>query len=620
MRDGRVLQEPPPSWFANERRDFPLSVRRMNVVAMSFFAALMVALVGTPSASALNGGVPTPTVTGPIEATPDSYPFLATDIDLDRYGYVEEEFFVEGDAFRYDTGGAIDQTATRIDTGGAEDDGRYPFRTRIVVRRPADPARANGVVVAEWNNVTSTQDVEFNWFGDPFYLLKNGYTFVAVTAQVVGVNALKSFDRPRYRPLTVDGNGTVPTGTGLDGSALSYDVFGAVVKALKGMATDGSPDPLGGITAEKVIASGESQSCGRLATHYNKIEPLHDAIDGYLLTVCGSQLRTDRPDDKAVRVLSELENQIQRTPEAFPDTDAIRHWEVAAGSHLPRLAWDNLDDLLNRDFLTLTVECQKFPLSLVEWPFTVNRAIAGLAEWTGGGEAPPIAPRGQYVPNPAFNPGLPASASNPEVILDRDPFGIAKGAIRYPTVTVPTATNTGINAQAEGSTSPFSLFCGLLGSSTAFSAGTLKSLYSDFGDYMRKYRAASADFAETDFILAADVSRLNRIASQFPYLRPTKPRFRGRGGVRSGLTLAWSGTKAPDSRFIVQRTRARGKSKWVTAKVKVRGNKASLRKEPPGVWRYRVRSSTVIPANNISPAETVDSPFSDRSNSIWVRP
>jgi hypothetical protein len=617
MRDGRVLREPPPSWFANERRDFPLSVRRFRVAAVSVFVVLAGLVASSAPAWALNGQVPTPTVTGPIAVTPTSYPFLATDIDLDKYGYVEEEFFVSGLGYRYDTSGGIGQTASKILTGGPNSNGTYPFNTRIVVRRPVDPADANDIVVAEWNNVTSTQDVEFNWFGDPFFLLRNGYTFVAVTAQNVGVNALKGFDRPRYRDLTVTGNDTVPTGEGLDRDALSYDVFSSVVKALKGMAGDGSVDPLGGITAEKVIASGESQSCGRLATHYNKIEPIHDAIDGYLLTVCGSQLRTDRPDDKAVRVLSELENQIQRPEETYPDTDSIRHWEVAAGSHLPRMAWDNLDDLLNRDFTPLTVECEKFPLSLVEWPFTVNRAIDGLSEWIGGGEAPPIAPRGQYVANPAFDPGLPVSNSNLSVILDRDQYGIAKGGIRFPAVTVPTATNTGINRQAEGAESAFSLFCGLLGSSTAFTQPSLGSLYRDHADYVARYSRAADQFLSTGFILAEDVSRLKRNAREFPSLRPARPSFRGKG---KSLEMAWIGTEAPATKFTVQRAKPQGKQKWAAVKVKITGGKmASLAREPKGVWVYRVRSSTVIPANNISPPQTITTPFSEPSKPVKIR-
>ena len=224
--------------------------------ACAIAGAMAVALVGAGTASAAFGDIPTSTVTGPIAVTADSHPYLATDIDLSKYGYREDEYFLSGDAYRYDMTGAITTPATKITTGGAADDGKYPFKTRIVVRRPADPADANGVVIAEWNNVTSTQDVEFNWFGDPYFLLKHGYTFVGITAQNVGVSSLKAFNSDRYGTLTVTGNDTVPTGTGLDTDALSYDVFSSVVKALKGERN--GVDPLGGITPSTVIASGGS--------------------------------------------------------------------------------------------------------------------------------------------------------------------------------------------------------------------------------------------------------------------------------------------------------------------------------------------------------------------------
>lgn len=131
---------------------------------------MLVAMVLTAGATLMGAGpamadlsdVPTPTVTGPVAKTADSYPFLATDIDLSKYGYVEQEFFISGVAHGYDTSVAINSSAPQVETGGPNLDGTYPFKTRIVVRRPVNPADANGKVIAEWNNVTATQDVEFN--------------------------------------------------------------------------------------------------------------------------------------------------------------------------------------------------------------------------------------------------------------------------------------------------------------------------------------------------------------------------------------------------------------------------------------------------------------------------
>lgn len=587
-----------------------------GLIRRSFTAAV----VGLLAAVALAGparaeydSVPTPNVTGPIAVTADSYPFLATDIDLTRWGYVEQEFFIVGNGYRYDTSGEVGQTATRIETGGPNGNGTYPFKTRIVVRRPADPAKANGTVIAEWNNVTATRDIEWNWFGDPEYMLRNGYTFVGVTAQNVGLLGLRSFNSERYGDLEGRWDTSMsinPLGTNnpaLDD--LSFDIYGAALKAIRGAGT--GEDPLGGIEAETVIASGESQSCTRLATHYNKIQALHEIADAYLLTVCGSPLRVDRPE-KVVRILTETENRTQRPADTFPDTDSIRHWEVAGTSHLPRLAWDNAGGLLNRDFLPLTVNCTKFPLSLVQWPFTANRAIAGLEEWATGGEALPIAPRGEY---------------DAQGALLRNQYGIAEGGIRYPDLTVPTAVNDGVNSPAPAG-SLFSAFCGLLGSSTPFDQTTLGGLYTDHGDYVKKYSQAADRFLGTGFILAEDVPRLKLAARQYPRLRPSQPRLAGLAAKGKRPRLVWTASEAAGTTFVIERARVQGNKplSWTTIAARVtRTNspfsnaRVQLGPQPKGIWRYRVQSSSVIPANNIAPAETVVTPFSQASGNVRIR-
>src|SRR6478735_7177334 len=166
-------------------------------------AVVVLLLIGAANASASLSDVPTPTVTGPIANTADSTPWSATDKPLGDYGYVEDEYKYSGDAFQYDTSGAIDQTGTKLTTGGPANDGKYPFKTRMIVRRPADPADFNGTVVVEWLNVTAQFDLEANWFGDPEYLLKNGYAYVAISAQRAGVNSLRAWNAARYGDLDV---------------------------------------------------------------------------------------------------------------------------------------------------------------------------------------------------------------------------------------------------------------------------------------------------------------------------------------------------------------------------------------------------------------------------------
>jgi hypothetical protein len=585
--------------------------RRLVVVLLAVFGF---GFAAAGSALAAGPPVPVPNVTGPIAVTPDSYPFLATDIDLSKYGYVEEEYFLDGNGYTYNTTGPVDQTATRNETGGPNSDGTYPFKTRIVVRRPANPADANGTVVAEWYNVTAFRDIEWNWFGDPDYMLRNGYTFVGVTAQKVGADGLKAFNPTRYGTLNVSTPDENPSAPYKD--SLSYDIYGAALNAIKGNRASG-PDPIGGITPETVIASGESQSCSRLSTHYNKVEPLQNIADAYLLTVCGSQLRTDRPE-KAIRIVTETENRTQFPTDTYPDTGSLRHWESAGGSHLPRLAWDNVAPLLNRDFLAITVGCQKFPLSLVQWPFTVNRAIKGLVDWVQDGTAPPIAPRGTYIDNPNFNPANPPGPSNPLKVLERDEYGIAQGGIRYPEMTVPTGVNDGINSAGSGGNPLFSAFCGLLGSNTLFDRATLDSRYTDYADYVSQYSDAVDEFLASDFILAEDAPRLKAISRQFPELRPTAPMKAGSRVNRGTFSLNWVGTEAPDTTFALQRQSSRNGATWGGVNATVNGQVAQLRNEPQGTFAYRVRSTTIIPANNIADATTTTTPFSSPSVRVKV--
>ncbi|MCB0866805.1 MAG: hypothetical protein KDB58_13925 [Solirubrobacterales bacterium] len=554
--------------------------------------AIVMAFTAQPAFAGL-GDVETPTVEGPEASGPGNTPFLATDIDLASKGYVEEEYEYSGDAFRYDRTGADDVTATKITTGGPNSDGKFPYRTRMIVRRPANPADFNGTVVVEWLNVTAGFDVEWNWMGDPQYLIDNGYAWVGISAQNVGINALKGFNPTRYGDLV---NPDPLPNPQSDSDALSFEIYSAGIKAL--LDAGNGADPLPGMTPSTVIASGESQSGSRMSAYYNKIQPLHELVDAFLITVSTGTLRDDRPE-KAIRVISETENRTQRTE---PDNSTYRQWEVAGGSHLPRMAWDNAEGPLTRDLGTLDVDCQKFPLSRVQWPFVVNSAIADLVTWSGGGAAPPIGPRGVY--------------TDPTT-LERDQYGIGKGGIRLPAVDIPVEVNTGVNA-AEPGGPPLSVFCVLLGSSEVLPDSTLTSLYHDYGDYVDKTAPAVQAVADQGFIVQGDVPRLQQMYEEVPYLRPTVP-VPDKDATRGDLTLTWRGTEAAQSTFALEHSKDKGAT-WSP----VSGAEALAsptftfpgKGETDGKWIYRVRSSTIIPANVEAPETTVTTPYSDSSGQV----
>ncbi|MBP8297691.1 MAG: hypothetical protein KAX84_16380, partial [Burkholderiales bacterium] len=96
------------------------------------------------------------TVTGPVTGGNHGFPGTATPVQLDAYGYVEQEFFLSGVATSY---GAV---------GNWGSDGQWsiaptstaPYTTRILVRRPLDPKHFNGTVLVEWLNVSGNVDVD----------------------------------------------------------------------------------------------------------------------------------------------------------------------------------------------------------------------------------------------------------------------------------------------------------------------------------------------------------------------------------------------------------------------------------------------------------------------------
>jgi hypothetical protein len=90
-------------------------MRRANIPG----AALLVGLCCYAGAATVSN----PKVTGPIPATAapgdpsHDYPFFCTTIDLSSSGYVEEEFFFEGTANRYNTPAGA--TGSVMDAGHA---------------------------------------------------------------------------------------------------------------------------------------------------------------------------------------------------------------------------------------------------------------------------------------------------------------------------------------------------------------------------------------------------------------------------------------------------------------------------------------------------------------------
>ena len=458
-----------------------------------WFGALLVAC-GLVLPAAAGSDPALPTVTGPIAATgipgnpAHDYPFFADQHGLAARGYVENEYFVNGVASRYDT---PDRATGRVL------DSDHPYATRIIVRRPADPHRFNGTVVVEWLNVTNGFDADNTWFFAWEHLLDAGYAWVGVSAQRVGVDRLKAWSPKRYGTLDVTQGGTITD------DSLSYDIYrqaGAILRH-----RGAGVDVLGGLRPQHIIATGESQSAFRLTTYVNSVDPLDREYDGFLLlSTLGMPIRTDiaRP---VFKVSTEFDVADSEAGARQPDGKLFRAWEIAGTSHVDYHLRLSREPLELRDFgtsseATLAPTCGNPTIGTrVPAGDVMGAAYDELVRWIAGGPPPPSAPKiavasiGESQPRPGL--GAPARTA----VLERDAMGLAKGGIRLAAVAVPTGISAGVN------TGPGA--CNRWGSYTPLTVAQLAALYPSHTTYVHRVAEISRANAQRGFILAGAAQR-----------------------------------------------------------------------------------------------------------------
>lgn len=450
-----------------------------------------------------------PTVTGPITGGQRGWPFGASMLDVSAYGYVEAEYFLEGTATRYRLTDGTE--LTRDGHWEVQPAGEAEFRTRMLVYRPADPARFNGTVIVTWNNVTAGYDL---FSAESLELFEGGFAFVCLTTQKVGVEGLPpepqglaAWDPERYGSLSIVSDD------------YSYDIFTQGALAV-GPARSREPvDPMGGLEVQRVVGQGGSQSAGRLGTYVNAIQPLSRAFGGFILTIyfgSGSALEvgdtvvninlpaTSSPrerlrgtnllrDDLGVPVFvvnSELEA-IACYPVRQPDTETFRYWESAGTCHVSAQGQRDRQAKFARDevrTLPLTEGINRIPMIPL-----YDAAFHHMHRWLAEGTPPPVQPKVEFEGDPV------------EVV--RDEHGIARGGIRLPQADVPLAQNSAIPLKDD-------VFAYLGGSSHPFPREKVHALYGDKASFLAKFEAAAQRSVAAGVLLPRDLPGLLAEAEQ----------------------------------------------------------------------------------------------------------
>lgn len=493
--------------------------RHVNPLKRHALALLAPMALALASGAALAG--PAPDAVAPAPGKPA---LLMGAYDLGALGYQADEFFLSGTATSY----ALTGTATADGVWNAEPAATAPYKTRVVVIRPKDPAKFNGTVLVEWLNVTSGQDTPADWMVAHREILRRGYAYVAVSAQVVGVEggtsvmgmgaSLKKSDPARYGPLSHPGD------------AYSFDIFSQAGAALKAPNASGL---LGALKSERVIGMGESQSAVFLTTYLNAVDPVAKVYDGVFVhsrfgsaaQLDGTRLAPGGAPPPSVRYRPDLRvpvlTLITETdliggglggyyPVRRPDDAHLRVWELTGAAHADGYLFGGAFS----DNGSRTPE----QMAAIFWPTTtapggklarpynpgyphhyvVEAAITALDQWLRTGKPP--------ASTPLIAASAPAKPGD-KPTLQTDAQGIAKGGVRTPWTEVPTMLISGV-----GNSGPF--VGQLVGVGEPFDKATLARLYPGGKDeYLGKFTLALDQAIKSGHILPEDRAEILAVAA-----------------------------------------------------------------------------------------------------------
>ncbi len=435
-------------------------------------------------------------------------PMPAGAYDLAALGYVEEEFTLSGDATSYRLAGE----RARSGHWSAEPDKTAPYVTRILVRRPADATSFSGTAVVEWLNVSGGLDAPPIWMMTHTHLIRHRHAWVGVSAQKAGIDGGGLVDNGMHlKKLFPDRYGVLSH----PGDAWSFDMFSQAGRAVR----NGS-GVLRGLSAERLIAAGHSQSAAFLVSYINAVDSLAPVYDGFAVhgrTSAGASLQHGfipaRGRD-AVGAAAEAIRLDLRVPVLVlqtetdvtllgsgqvrqPDGDLLRNWELAGAAHADTylLIASGQDDgalpaarlaELMRPTRQVFIATTDVPVnSGPQHHYVACAALGHLDRWAAGKAAPPISPR------------LEPTADGLD--LSRDATGVATGGIRTPWTDVPTAVLSGVG-QTNASTFAF-----LFGVTREFSAAELAALYpGGKADYLARFEASLDAAITAGFLLAED--------------------------------------------------------------------------------------------------------------------
>jgi hypothetical protein len=495
-----------PTSFAGQRPGRALAL----AIATIGLAAAAVVWLGAPTATAQSGS--SVSFSSPLGTTGVKLhaPAETAQFSLAPYGYSEQEYLVSGTAQGNMAG--FPQTTSYPS---------LPFTTRIIVRRPLNPKRSNGTVVLEWMNVSLQQDTDVDWIEGYRELMHTGVTYVGVSVQPTGV-PLASEDPVRYGkihipPYAANADSVAPS---QGGPSYGESILTQIAEALKSSA---GGTVLGGTSAQRIVAVGESQSAERLSCYLLYAKPIAPVFNAFMIDhgeCAGPTANASTPFNYAPTVPTMFLDGMAESRDGMHNGPDLRVWEIAGASHVD--AWigaygeaeHNWDDTGVRQSYSQETAgnwgleggtggvCNLFtaqdPVRADELPqqYAHDAAFAALQTWMATGHAAPITPPLRFDPNGTASPDGAGGG------VDADQFGNAEGGLRLPQIQVPVAQYQGTCTNPEGQV--------LIGTTRPFSNAELLSLYPSFADYRAKMCEASLTDVKQGVLLPSDAQDIDR--------------------------------------------------------------------------------------------------------------
>ena len=472
------------------------------------------ALTASFAACALAQTVPIPKVT-PVATTATSYPFLAAShnvvpIDLAKAGYVEEEFIVSGNANVYDWApdGKLSVKAANA-----------PYATRILVRRPSDPARFSGTALIELPNTARRADWAMMWGYTEEYLLEHGDAWIVVTMPG-SLGGVKKFNPTRYADLSYANPGACPAGANGPSEieeGLKWDALSQIGAALKNKAVPG-------INPQYLFMTTQG---GDIVAYINAIQESAKVYDGFMIKGPSGPGRINscapaipKGDarllikDVGVPVISVVQQGevadalANRRPDSDTGKGGYRLYEIAGAAHIDKKAYVGLASVADQN--ATGIPAQGTP----DWPFNVrctpeiqmsthpllgymfDMTLANMDTWVRKGIPAPKAERMNVVQMQEGN-GIQSATQN---MLVLDQFGNGTGGLRNVYVDVPTAKYF--------TTTPGPGTCRELGYETPFDWPKLESIYGSSANYAAKVNQSVDQMVKGHWLTETDAKHI----------------------------------------------------------------------------------------------------------------